>query len=122
GSPVDDTILSRYAVIPSHDVTNIGQGGEWVIAEIGPADSGYDTRFVIGEQLNGQTDFDADLIIPLVKAFTASGQKLNDPSQLLPFATTAEQRRVVEEWIQRFPNLQKGLAEPHTTIQMQGWK
>ena len=111
-SPMDDAILGRYTMLPASDVTNMGlskQGSDWLIAEKAPVDIDYDTRFVTGAIGRGRSDFDADVLIPVVRAFQTanSGQQLGDPSQLLPYVQTPDQQRALQKWIQRFPSLQK---------------
>lgn len=111
-SPMNDSILQRYSVLRAADVTNMGlskSGADWLIAEKAPVDSDYDTRFVIGATSRGRSDFDADALIPVVRAFQTanSGQQVSEPSQLLPFVQTPDQQRALQKWMQRFPTLQK---------------
>ena len=101
-----------YSILPATDVTNMGltrRGSDWLIAEKAPVDVDYDTRFVIGANGYGRSDFDADVLIPVVRAFQTAnnGQQLGDPSQLLPHARTPEQQRALEKWMQRLPASQK---------------
>jgi hypothetical protein len=110
--PMDDAILERYTVLPATDITNMGltmRQADFLITEKAPVDVDYDARFVIGAIGRGRSGFDADLLIPVVRAFQTanSGQQLGDPSQLLPYAQTSDQQRALQKWIQRFPSLQK---------------
>lgn len=101
-----------YSILPATDVTNMGltrRGSDWLIAEKAPVDVDYDTRFVIGANGYGRSDFDADVLIPVVRAFQTAnnGRQLGDPSQLLPYVQTPGQARALQKWIERFPSLQK---------------
>lgn len=111
-TPLADSILERYAVVNAADVTNMGltkSGADLLIAEKTPVDVDYDTRFVIGTVARGRSDYDADILIPVVRAFqtASSGRPLANPSELLPYAQTPEQQRALQKWIQRYPSLPK---------------
>jgi hypothetical protein len=109
---IDDSILARYEVLPASNVTNLGlarRGAESLIAEKAPVDIDYDARFVIGPAGYGKSDFDADALIPVVRAFQTAnnGNAPGDPSQLLPYVRTPGQSRALRKWIERFPTLPK---------------
>jgi len=51
-SPIDDSILQRYEIVPATDlVTNLRGDGDWVITQKAPVNEEWDTRFAQG--LNG---------------------------------------------------------------------
>jgi predicted Ser/Thr protein kinase len=47
-APVDEAILQRYGIFPAEARSNVGLGGQWVIAEKGPVDADYDECLSIG--------------------------------------------------------------------------
>jgi RNA polymerase sigma factor (sigma-70 family) len=105
-SPVDPSILQRYGIFPSAAVPNVGMGGDWMITQRAFVDEEYDTRFVIGPNGHGSTSYKQtplDNLAPALKAFSAAnnGQQPTDPSELLPYATTADQQAALQTWIQR---------------------
>jgi hypothetical protein len=48
---------------------------------------------------------DAELLQEYIENFQASGQTLQHPSQLEPFATTPEQQSAVKHWIEKFQSM-----------------
>jgi RNA polymerase sigma factor (sigma-70 family) len=48
-SPIDDTILQRYEIVPASSlVSELQPGGDWVITQKAPVDPEYDVRTAIG--------------------------------------------------------------------------
>jgi hypothetical protein len=104
--PMDDSILERYSVVAATNTVNMGltqKGQGSLIAERAPVDVDYDTRFYIGPLGHGKSDFDGDVLIPVVRAFqnAGNGRPLANPSELLPYAQTPEQQRALQKWIKR---------------------
>jgi RNA polymerase sigma factor (sigma-70 family) len=102
-SSVDRSILNRYVIIPSSEVSNIGlvrtDDPGWVITEKAPVDWDYDSRLVVGTSGYGTSDFAADWLIPVVRAFReANGRDVTFThfTQLMPYATTPEQRHALD--------------------------
>jgi RNA polymerase sigma factor (sigma-70 family) len=106
-SPVDDAMLQRWNIVAAKTVPNVQVGGDWIITQKAPVDDVFDTRFVIGPNGSGSTDFLSSEIgntmIPVVKAFSAAnnGKEPTDVSQLLPYGTTPDQQAAVQKMIQR---------------------
>jgi len=71
------------------------------------ADTLLDRRFAIGPFGYACTDFLTseiqDLLMPVYRAYDVAnnGQHQDDPSQLLPFATTPEQRTAVQKLVEQ---------------------
>ena len=106
-SPVDEAVLQRWQIVPSTTVQNYGLGGDMVITQKAPVDDVFDTRRAIGSRsstsmgyLNVET---ATLLNPVRQAFSAAnnGRSPNNSSQLLPYATTAEQQAAIQKYILR---------------------
>lgn len=52
-SPIDDTILQRYAIVPARTLTFLGEGwngGDWVITQRAPINPKWDSRVAIGSK------------------------------------------------------------------------
>jgi hypothetical protein len=106
-SPVDDAVLQRWHIAPAETVKALQMGGDMIITQKVPVDDVYDTRFGIGPNGWGSTDFlsslTRDAMTAVNKAFQAAnnGQWPTDVSQLLPYAVTPEQQAAVQKLIQR---------------------
>ena len=102
-SPVNDAMLQRWEVASAKTVKSLGMGGDVIITQKAPVDDVFDTRFGIGPNGRGQTDFlsqeTREAMNPVFEAFRAahSGQWQTDFSQLLPYATTPEQQAALEK-------------------------
>jgi RNA polymerase sigma factor (sigma-70 family) len=101
--PMDDSILDRYEILPLKNLPVASLSGKWAIAEKAPVDAAYDSRGVIGAQGFLFTDFrpfpiDKRLWLPY-QEFRASNPGVNptEPAQLLPYATTQEQRTAIQQ-------------------------
>ncbi|MCI0350640.1 MAG: hypothetical protein L0Z53_14545, partial [Acidobacteriales bacterium] len=106
-SPVDEAILQRWEVAPAETVKALGLGGDVIITQRAPVDELYDTRFGIGPNGFGSTDFlsslTRDILTPVHRAFAAAnnGKFPEDTSQLLPYAVTPEQQAALQKMIQK---------------------
>ena len=106
--PVSDAILQRYAVLPSEELPSLGMGGKWIISQRAPVDGEFDSRVGIGPNGNGSTigpqAWDDPVVKavkaldPVFKAYSAAngGRDPGDLTELLPFATSTEQRAALE--------------------------
>ena len=106
-SPVDAAILQRWEVAPAETVKALGLGGDVIITQKAAVDDVYDTRYGIGPNGFGSTDFlsslTRDIMVPINKAFSAAnnGKYPEDLSQLLPYAVTPEQQAALQKLIQK---------------------
>ena len=85
-------------------------GKDWVIAEKAPVDRLFDSRFGIGRFGFGRTDYleseIEEIMKPVYKTFAKEnggeqGYRTSDPSRLLHYATTAEQKAAIQRLIER---------------------
>jgi hypothetical protein len=82
-------------------------GGDVIITQKAAVDDLYDTRYGIGPNGFGSTDFlsslTRDILAPLNRAFSAAnnGKYPDDFSQLLPYAVTPEQQTALQKLIQK---------------------
>jgi RNA polymerase sigma factor (sigma-70 family) len=102
-SPVDDAILQRWEIAPASTVQSLGMGGDVIITQKAPVDDVFDTRYGIGPNGFGSTDFLPNEIFetmkPVFDAYRAAhnGQWQTEMSQLLPYATTPEQQTALQK-------------------------
>ncbi len=105
-SPVDDAILQRWEITPASTVPNLGMGDP-IITQKAPVDDMFDQRIAIGPNGYGSTDFLSSEIRstlgPVFQAFqdANNGQESTNSSQLLPYASTAEQKALLQKLMQR---------------------
>jgi RNA polymerase sigma factor (sigma-70 family) len=98
GSAVDTAILQRWEVAPAATVQALGMGGDVIITQRAPVDDIYDTRYGLGPNGYGSTDFlsslTRDALAQVNRAFAAAnnGRYPDDLSQLLPYAATPAQQ------------------------------
>lgn len=100
-TPLDPAILQRFGIFPADAVPNVRMGGDWIITQKTFVDPDYDTHFVIGPNGHGTTSYrqtPLDTLMPALQAFSAAngGQTPTDPSQLLPYITTADQQTALQ--------------------------
>ena len=104
-SSVDDAMLQRWTVMPAHSIRSLGMGGDLVITQKGAVDPEFDSRVAVGSGGVGSTgpgnfvekSSPLEILGPALKAyFTNVGQAPTDPSQLLPFVTTPQQKAELE--------------------------
>lgn len=106
-SPVDPALFERWEITPASNLKNLIMGGDKIISQKAPVDDAFDSRFGIGPAGWGSTDFLSGQTVPLLEpvraAFRAAhhGQLPDDPAELLPFATTPEQRTAIEKLMLR---------------------
>jgi len=102
-SPLDDAILQRWEIASAETVQSLRLGGDVIITQRAPVDDVFDTRWGIGPNGQGGTDFlsreTASTMNPVWEAFSAAhnGQWADDVSQLLPYATTPEQQAALQK-------------------------
>ncbi|MBL9189403.1 MAG: hypothetical protein JNK23_18110 [Opitutaceae bacterium] len=108
---IDRAMLARYKVVPAADIPNLRMGGDQIITQVARIDSDYDSTTVIGPQGVGSTrspptlQKELETIRPLIRAYEANhGRRHSEIKDLLPLATTPEQKAVLGEW-QRRANL-----------------
>ena len=105
-SPVDDAILQRWEITSANTVPNLGMGNP-IITQKAPIDDMFDQRIAIGPYGYGSTDFLSSEIKstlgPVFQAFqdANNGQESTNPSQLLPYTSTAEQKALLQKLMQR---------------------
>jgi RNA polymerase sigma factor (sigma-70 family) len=104
-APVDDAIIQEWEIAPALTVKSLGMGGDVIITQKAPVDDVFDTRFGIGPNGYGQTDFlsyeTAEAMKSVVESFKAAhnGQLPIDKSKLLPYASTPDQQAAVQKFI-----------------------
>ena len=102
-SPLDDSILQRWEIAPAQTVKSLGMGGDVIITQKAPVDDVFDTRFGIGPNGFGSTDFlsreIAHTMDPVWEAFRNehNGEWPEDVSQLHPYAKTSEQQLALQK-------------------------
>jgi RNA polymerase sigma factor (sigma-70 family) len=106
-APVDDAILQRWEIAPAKTVSNLRMGGDVIITQKAPVDDVFDTRFGIGPNGYGNTDFLSGetqaAMTPVWEAYQAThnGQLPNDTSLVEPYLTTPEQRAAFDKLMLR---------------------
>ncbi len=106
-APVDGPMLQRWEIAPARTVKSLGLGGDVIITQKAAVDDVFDTQFGIGPNGYGTTDFlsheTAAVMNPVRDAFRVAhnGQWPTDNSQLLPYATTAEQQSALQKLLLR---------------------
>ena len=106
-SPVDEAILQRWEVAPADTVKALGLGGDVIITQKAPVDVLYDTRFGVGPNGRGSTDFlssvTRDVLASVNRAFAAAnnGRYPDDVSELLPYAVTPAQQAALQKLLQK---------------------
>ena len=105
--PIDPRMLDRWMILPQSDprVSNIGVGkpdGQ-VITQRAAIDETYDQRLIFSNSGNGGNSFAGSkrqtTLLKLGAAYQAAnpGREPKSPADLLPFATTPDERKVLEE-------------------------
>ena len=100
-------MLQRYAIVPASSIPSLGLGGDWVITVRTPVDEEFDTVWGLGPNGLGTTSSQnlseaATLSAPL-KAYQSAngGHQPQNPSDLLPYATTPEQLAALQKLQQK---------------------
>jgi RNA polymerase sigma factor (sigma-70 family) len=103
-SPVDETILQRWEIVPAKDIKYATITGDWAITQKAlPVDDVFDQRLAINANSRATSDFLTSeinsVMPPVYKAFTDAnnGKNITDFSQLLPYATTPEQQAALQK-------------------------
>jgi len=102
-SPVEDAILQRWQIASAATLKNLGMGGDVIITQKAPVDDVFDTRYGIGPNGYGSTDYlnqeTEPILRPVSEAFRAAhnGQRVDDLSQLQPYVTTPEQQVALQK-------------------------
>lgn len=102
-APVDEAILQRYTILPKDQIPSLGMGGDYIISTKLPVDAELDSRIGVGPHGWGSAGNQAwgdqlptllKTLDPALKAYAAanSGREPNNPSDLLPYLETSEQR------------------------------
>lgn len=112
GPEVTPAMLQRYRLIPAATIPNVIMGGDTILSA--PLiDSKYDTYLIIGPNGWGTTSSaasetarDFELLEPAFRAYRAAkGEDHSDLLSVLPYATTPEQRAMIEKLArQQAPN------------------
>jgi RNA polymerase sigma factor (sigma-70 family) len=106
-SPVSQSILDNWQIIPASELRNLGMGGEKVITQKRAVDEVFDTRIGLGPYGHGSTDFLSSTagatFGELHAAYQAvyPGRTPKDPSELIPFAKTRTQQEVLQKFLER---------------------
>jgi RNA polymerase sigma factor (sigma-70 family) len=104
-SSLDAVILQRWEIAPASTIKSLGMGGDSIITQKAPVDDIFDTRFGIGPNGFGQTEFlQGDVYVTLNPVFDAyrtahNGQWQTDMSQLVPYVKTPEQQAALQKLI-----------------------
>jgi len=106
-SPLDDAILQRWEITSPKTVPSLGVGTDYIITQKQPVDDVFDTRYAVGANGFGSTDFlsteTRNVMNPVYDAYRAAhnGEWPPHQSQLLPYATTPEQQTALQKLILR---------------------
>lgn len=106
-APVDDAVLQRWEIAPAATVESLGMGGDVVITQKAAVDDVFDTRYGIGPNGSGSTDFLSSetrgVMQPVLNAYRAAhgGQWPDDESDLQPYATSPEQQVALQKLLLR---------------------
>jgi hypothetical protein len=105
-APVDDSVLERWEIASSKTIAPYMGNGGLIITEKTTVDEMLDDRDIIHPDGASTTSFfmseNYDLIQPVIQAFGAAnnGGHWTSVSQLLPYATTPEQRTAIQNRIE----------------------
>lgn len=106
-SPLDGSILERYEILPMKNLP-VSLRGSMAIAEKGPVDADYDRRLIVGEDGYVFSDFRTypidERLWGVFRKFSTDnpGPLPTDPSQLLPYATTIDQKAALQSMFEAF--------------------
>ena len=100
---LDRSLLDRWTILDSAEIESVKLGTDFVITQKAPVDDVFDQRHVIGPGGRGSTDFLSDQIQQHFRALSEAfrsdhGSWPRDPSDLLPYVQTEEQRTAFEKW------------------------
>ena len=100
---IGPAVWQRYEIQPASSMPTMTMGGDWIITQKGPIDADYGAKFVIGPYGMGTTTYDSlatqSTLAPVMNAYVAanSGKQPTDLNQLIPYATTPEQRAALQK-------------------------
>jgi len=107
-TPVDEAIWTRYRLAPVNELgVRISGGSGMAITQVGPVDEDYDSQFVIAPNGYGSSSYSQERLRSVIEALAPSYQLAHpdrppqSAADLLPFATTTEQRAVLEKQLQQ---------------------
>lgn len=106
-SRVEDAILQRWDIAPASTAKSLRLGGDQIITQKAMVDDVFDTRFGIGPNGSGSTDYLSGEIEGVMKpvrdAFRAAnqGQWPTATSQLQPFVSTPDQQVALQKLMLR---------------------
>lgn len=110
-SPMDEAVLQRWEIAPASANPSVGVG-DMIITEKAAVDESLDQRWAIGARGYGSGNWESRdigaalaIIKPVMKAYAAAnnGGEPSDPSQVLPYLTTPEQKAAYQTLMKRFP-------------------
>ena len=108
-SPVGESILEHYEILPAGD--NLHPGADWsdaIITVKSATDEDLDVRWSISQRGMGTSSFKnsayLDALVPAINAFIAAnnGKLPNNPNQIASYATTPEQQAALQTAIENF--------------------
>jgi hypothetical protein len=102
--PMDNAVLPRWKIAPASEVPSIRIGRDWIVTQKAlPTDEAYDSRMVTIPTASIFTRNDSiGLLSPAIGAFQAAneGRDYENPSQLMPYVTTSEQRAALDRLLE----------------------
>ena len=102
--PMDNAVLQRWKIAPASEVPNIRIGRDWIVTQKAlPTDEEYDLRMVTIPTASVFTRNDSvRLLSPAIGAFQKAneGRDYENPSQLIPYVTTPEQRAALDRLLE----------------------
>ena len=110
-SPVGEDVLQRWEIAPGSVNPGVGVG-DTVITEKAAVDESLDSRWAIGANGYGASNYESpdisyalSVIKPAMQAYAAAnnGQQPTDPSQIMPYLTTPEQQAAWQTLQKRYP-------------------
>ena len=110
-SPVGEDVLQRWEIAPGSVNPGVGVG-DTVITEKAAVDESLDSRWAIGANGYGASNYESpdisyalSVIKPAMQAYAAAnnGSQPADPSQILPYLTTPEQQAAWQTLQKRYP-------------------
>ena len=112
-TPADPAILDRWEIVPASKLKSLVFGGDWVITQRSVPDGEFDLRYGVGSSGYGsagpftQTPSPEDTLTPALQSFYSAnnGQMPSDPSQLLPYLTSQEQRTALDTISESFKSM-----------------
>jgi hypothetical protein len=102
--PMDNAVLQRWKIAPASEVPNVRIGtSDWIVTqEALPIDEEYDLRMVIIPTATAPRGMTCQIIVSAIGAFQTAneGRDYENPSQLMPYVTTPEQRAALDRLLE----------------------